>query len=132
MKSIVKKLKSRAGFTLVELVVVIAVLAILAGVGSVAYKGYIDRANEAKEMEYLSAVRTAVDAALAKSGATVTKIAITSGKNSTPTVTIGSADTTTFTGVVSDYNNFMAGNADFELKNNWEWTSSSNQWTKTP
>lgn len=41
-----KRLKSKAGFTLVELVVVIAIMAILAGVGTVGYGAYIKSANK--------------------------------------------------------------------------------------
>ena len=129
MKSIVKKLKSRAGFTLVELVVVIAVLAILAGVGSVAYKGYIDRANEAKTMEYLSAVKTAVDAATAERDTTVTTITVT--KDGTVVVPTNGTDSS---GMSEDekslYTTFMSDNPN-PITGSETWTWSASEWTKS-
>ena len=62
-------LKSKAGFTLVELVVVIAILAILAGVGTAAYTGYIEKAKEANDISALDAIKTAAMAANVKNGA---------------------------------------------------------------
>ncbi|MCE5195994.1 MAG: prepilin-type N-terminal cleavage/methylation domain-containing protein [Negativicutes bacterium] len=41
-----KKMKSKKGFTLVEIVVVLVILAILAAIAIPAYTGYIDKANE--------------------------------------------------------------------------------------
>ncbi len=79
-----KKLKSRKGFTLVELVVVIAVLAILAGVGGAAYSGYITKANEAADVSQLAAIKTAADAAAAADDNhfTVGKIVVTVDESS--------------------------------------------------
>lgn len=41
-----KKLKSKKGFTLVEIIVVLVILAILAAIAIPAYTGYITRAND--------------------------------------------------------------------------------------
>lgn len=41
-----KKMKSKKGFTLVEIVVVLVILAILAAIAIPAYTGYIDKANQ--------------------------------------------------------------------------------------
>lgn len=78
MKNSKKKLVSRAGFTLVELVVTIAVLAILAGVGGAAYGGYIKSANEAVDKANLGSFLTAVQGAQAYvGGEPITEIVIT-------------------------------------------------------
>ena len=58
-----KQSSSKAGFTLVELVVVIAILAILAGIAIPVYSAYITRARdaavEAELVELVTAVRIA-------------------------------------------------------------------------
>ena len=59
---------SKAGFTLVELIIVIAILAILAGVAIPVYSGYIKKANQAADLQLLSAVNTSFAAACAEVG----------------------------------------------------------------
>ena len=54
-----KKFGSKAGFTLVELIVVIAILGILAGIAVPAYSGYISKAKEAQDYTQLDAIKTA-------------------------------------------------------------------------
>ena len=80
---------SRAGFTLVELIVVIAILAILAGVAIPVYSNYIKKANEAGDLQLLSAVNTAWAAACV--GNSINPTAVTgsvtlAGQNGSKTV----------------------------------------------
>lgn len=129
-----KKLKSRKGFTLVELVVVIAVLAILAGVGSVAYSGYIKRARDAADLALLDAVKTAVDAAYAKDEAKVVYIEVTNATSSGLTIKV-STSKTDGTGAApldtthkADFDIFFDGNESKKLEgtyaeNGAKWTT---------
>lgn len=63
-----KKFLKNEGFTLVELIVVIAILGILAAVAVPAYTGYITKANDAADTTTLSAIGTAAQATMAKTG----------------------------------------------------------------
>ena len=64
-------MRSKAGFTLVELIVVIAILGILAGVAIPVYSGYIKKANKAADDQVVVSIDTAIAAAVSENGLTV-------------------------------------------------------------
>ena len=64
------------GFSLVELIVVIAIMAILVGVAVPVYTGYIDRAQETVDDQYLSEVVHAAQIYAAEKGLELHSIAI--------------------------------------------------------
>lgn len=67
-KQVGNRLRDKAGFTLVELIVVIAIIGILAGIGTVGYGGYVKKANEAADQQLLGEVNTAFAAACVENG----------------------------------------------------------------
>ena len=68
MNKFFAKTAKREGFTLVELIVVIAILGILAGIAIPVYSGYISKANEAKDVQLVAQINTAIAAAAAGNG----------------------------------------------------------------
>ncbi len=75
-----KKMKSKKGFTLVEIVVVLVILAILAAIAIPAYTGYIDKANEraiaAEARSVLMAAQTLGSEAYGLNAVTTSQITI--------------------------------------------------------
>ena len=71
--------KTNSGFTLVELIVVIAILAILATIAIPSYGGYVEKAETQADTATANMIKTAVLAAYAEEGETVTAIEIKNG-----------------------------------------------------
>ena len=113
--------KKNGGFTLVELIVVIAILAILAGVAVPAYSGYIAKAEDAKTLTDLDALKTAVFAANATSTTEIESIEVEAD-----TVTInGTTDVTEGVETFFDLETLtLAGT----YKDGAKWTASTGEW----
>ena len=117
------KLRDKAGFTLVELIVVIAILGILAGVGTVGYSGYIKKANQAADEQLLGAVNQAFAAACIENNVNFSGIA-TGGAGLTYTENGPVTGVTPVQGVTgnaltelnSDFLRYYAGNESAALK----------------
>lgn len=89
-------MKNNSGFSLVELIVVIAIMAILAGVAVPTYTKYIAKANDAKVMAELDAVKSAAYGAAVSEGETLTNITISKEGVITVTTDKGTADIESF------------------------------------
>ena len=68
--------KNNKGFSLVELIVVIAIMAILAAVAVVSYSVYVERAQEASDMDYITNVLYGVDLFATEKGVEVQQVVI--------------------------------------------------------
>lgn len=95
MKEIKKKhlahpwAKSKAGFTLVELIVVIAVLGILSGVGAVGYSGYVKQAHKAHDIQMVGDLLYAMELAHVSDPSHVGREQMTLTTSSNPVVEEG-------------------------------------------
>ena len=69
-------MKNNKGFSLVELIVVIAIMAILAAVAVVSFSVYIDRAEEASDMDYIENVLYRVKLFSTEKGVEVQQVVI--------------------------------------------------------
>ena len=95
--------KSKAGFTLVALLIVIVILGILAGIAVPAYTGYVTKAKAAGDNQVVAAIKTAADSALVGVG-TVDSIYVGISSNVATTVT-ATIDTKTYVLFGTDTNN---------------------------
>ena len=116
--------KKNGGFTLVELIVVIAILAILAGVAVPAYSGYIAKAQQASDLQTLSAVNTAVQGLAIGENVTVSSITVAADGEITTvlsdsSVSIGTEEVETMTGDLTFGDSFAGAT----------WTAASGKWT---
>ena len=102
---------TKAGFTLVELIVVIAILGILAGVAIPVYSGYIKKANQAADNTLLGAVNTAFAAACVDNGEYNLKALKT-----TPTATLAGGKVVSVTPYNESFKTYFAGNENSEFK----------------
>ena len=112
---------TKAGFTLVELIVVIAILGILAGISVPVYSGYIAKAGEAADLQLLGAVNTAYSAACAELGIDPTKVSANASlTGETGAKKIGTVSARLGTAAIEGFNEtferYFAGNEDSTFK----------------
>jgi len=79
MSPFIHKLRSRDGFTLVELMVVIAIISILAAVSIPAYFNHIMRTRQSKAITELMAIKAASERYFVESGTYTTTIGALAG-----------------------------------------------------
>ena len=121
--------KKNGGFTLVELIVVIAILAILAGVAVPAYSGYIAKAQQAADLQTLSAVNTAVQGVAIGKDVVVDSITVAAagtvtGYDASGTAVVSNDEVVALTGPLSFGNSFNGAT--------WGKVNGVAQWTLTP
>ena len=118
----VTKLKaSKAGFTLVELIVVIAILGILAGISVPVYSGYIEKAHRASDLQLLGTINTAFSAACAEMRVDPSEVnAVMTLTGATGDKKVGSVTASGSGGAVDGLNEaffrYFAGNEDKTFK----------------